>query len=682
MREGSHRGDARRRLSLGALALLAAACSADPDAHDEHGARCDDDTQMPYKGFCVPREDGGGSTAGTGGEDGGADSSPGIETGACPEEAEERPCYPDRAPGAGEGPCKHGTQRCIDSEWSDCDGDVAPSTELCNDVDDDCNGTKDDIDPVASCMTGQEGLCGAGTESCEGGRTRCASMNEPEAEACNGEDDDCDGQADEGTALPCYPDDVTGCTENDDGSFTCVGQCATGVQDCAGGAQGECGGATVPTGDDGCTASGDTAYDDDCDGIIDDDCDCTNGDTQPCYGGAESTLSVAPCAAGTQTCVAQKFGPCMGDRVPEQETCENDGVDDDCDGQSDEIPNRGMACTDEAMEGVCHFGEYDCEDGAFGCKTPASSTEQCNGLDDDCDGARDNGFLLLSDALNCGACGEECSGELTCCGGQCVDVTADEDHCGACGDPCGGGATCCDGTCVDTDMHADHCGACGEGCGAGRDCCGGACVDTRVSTDHCGACHEGCDPGEACCTGECAAEDSPVCATCAEDCEDIGEQCCFGSCVDQESDESNCGACGNACDPGEICCGGDCVVSNASNCGQGCNECDSGDLCCAGSCVASNAANCNECGNLCVAGTTCCGATGCKNLQNDPSNCGACDDPVTPGNICTTGHDCAPNQLWCNGMCTTVLDNPEHCGVCNRTCPILNSCQGLQCRLL
>ena len=48
-------------------------------------------------------------------------------------------------------------------------------------------------------------------------------------------------------------------------------------------------------------------------------------------------------------------------------------------------------------------------------------TEVCNGVDDDCDGMRDDGFDLSSDASNCGACNNRCpgGGGAVCCAGVC-----------------------------------------------------------------------------------------------------------------------------------------------------------------------------------------------------------------------------------------------------------------------
>jgi len=51
----------------------------------------------------------------------------GCETG------DERPC------GSNVGVCEAGIRSCVDGEWGDCVGDIKPSEELCNGLDDNCN---------------------------------------------------------------------------------------------------------------------------------------------------------------------------------------------------------------------------------------------------------------------------------------------------------------------------------------------------------------------------------------------------------------------------------------------------------------------------------------------------------------------------------------------------------------
>jgi hypothetical protein len=71
--------------------------------------------------------------------------------------------------------------------------------------------------------------------------------------------------------------------------------------------------------------------DDDCDGVVDEDCECTTGSTRPC--GTE----VGACRAGTQRCIGTPSvweALCSDAVAPSVETC--DGEDDDCDGAVDE----------------------------------------------------------------------------------------------------------------------------------------------------------------------------------------------------------------------------------------------------------------------------------------------------------------------------------------------------------
>jgi alpha-tubulin suppressor-like RCC1 family protein len=92
---------------------------------------------------------------------------------------------------------------------------ATPGAETCNGVDDDCNGVVDD-GVTRSCYTGPSGTagvgaCRAGTETCVvgGGGTwgACAGQVLPSAETCNNVDDDCDGIVDDGfcrIAGTCY----------------------------------------------------------------------------------------------------------------------------------------------------------------------------------------------------------------------------------------------------------------------------------------------------------------------------------------------------------------------------------------------------------------------------------------------------------------------------------------------
>lgn len=130
------------------------------------------------------------------------------------------------------------------------------------------------------------------------------------------------------------------------------------------------------------------AQDNDCDGMIDEGCDCVEGRTRACFAGPADAEGVGVCLAGAQACVGGEWGDCDDEILPSPEEC--NGLDDDCDGDVDEDdPGGGVLCS-TGMMGECGAGVLACEEGALVCVALAGAmSEECNGLDDDCDGAVD-----------------------------------------------------------------------------------------------------------------------------------------------------------------------------------------------------------------------------------------------------------------------------------------------------
>ncbi|RLE47784.1 hypothetical protein DRJ25_01585 [Candidatus Woesearchaeota archaeon] len=60
------------------------------------------------------------------------------------DEGLEMICYDAPQETEGIGKCHRGTRKCENGEWTECKGQITPTTELCNGIDDDCNGIIDD----------------------------------------------------------------------------------------------------------------------------------------------------------------------------------------------------------------------------------------------------------------------------------------------------------------------------------------------------------------------------------------------------------------------------------------------------------------------------------------------------------------------------------------------------------
>jgi len=80
--------------------------------------------------------------------------------------------------------------------------------------------------------------------------------------------------------------------------------------------------------------------DDDCDGTVDEGCPCTPGDVQPCFLGPPGRHGIGACVDGAQLCMrgvefAPYWGDCKGGILPSPEQC--DGLDNDCNGCADDL---------------------------------------------------------------------------------------------------------------------------------------------------------------------------------------------------------------------------------------------------------------------------------------------------------------------------------------------------------
>jgi MYXO-CTERM domain-containing protein len=106
----------------------------------------------------------------------------------------------------GEGACAPGA-----TEEQGC-GDCGTQARTCKN---DCSwgsfGTCEGTDPTgaaATCDTGKPGVCAKGTKTCASGNTECVATTEPSEEICDELDNDCDGEVDEGVCWETSPIDA------------------------------------------------------------------------------------------------------------------------------------------------------------------------------------------------------------------------------------------------------------------------------------------------------------------------------------------------------------------------------------------------------------------------------------------------------------------------------------------
>ncbi|MBT6175671.1 MAG: hypothetical protein HOI23_00390 [Deltaproteobacteria bacterium] len=430
-------------------------CLEDPGADDLSG--CSEDTDCPDGMICS--------------EETGACIDPSTSPEVTTEEVSDcvdgqtRPC------GIKIGECDYGVETCSDGVWSECVGAIGPIDELCNGLDDNCDGVVE---------TTELDLDGDGFRTCEGDCRDDDDEIYPDApEGCDGKDNDCDEVVDE--AGDSYCDDGLYCN----GSESCVeGACAPALAPDCSGLNDQCLVGTCDEEADVCVAQ-----------PLPDGGSCDDGDLcsigSMCVHGECGMGSPVDCSGLTDSCNTGMCNALSGLCEPQPAS---DGT----------VCDDGSFCSvaDACVAGVCTAGEdRDCSALNDSCNEGVclESTQSCESraLADNtvCDDGR---FCTVGDSCTAGFCGgsnRDCSAS----GGSCVTGVCNE-QAGACiGDPVADGTACDDGVFCTS----------GDQCVAGS-CAAGGPLDCSAVTGG-DTCYDGlCDESMA----SCIAVDNNTCDAC------------------------------------------------------------------------------------------------------------------------------------------------------------------------